>query len=370
MKVQITQENLHRALSTVSRVVGNRTTLPILANVLLHAKLNKLYFSATNLEIGITYLSGVKTKEEGKITIPAKLFLEYISTLPSGTVDLEVEKNSLKITTNHNQSTINGMDAEEFPSIPVITQGSTITLGAQELKTALSQVVLVASSDDSRPVLGGVYIYQKDDELVVVATDSYRLAEKIIKPVNINNKKQEPVRIVIPARSAQEVLRSIEEDTQEVTLVYDGSQAIFKIDTIEIVSRLIDGAFPDYQQLIPTDAQTVVTIDTKAFTSIAKTAGLFARESGGSVTITARSKNNTLSINSTASQIGTAASEAEAKVEGEETSVSVNSRYILDALGVINSETTTFSITGKVTPCLLRPAGSSSYLHLIMPLRS
>ena len=370
MKLQITQENLVKALSVVSRVVGNRATLPVLANILLTTKLGKLYFSATNLEIGITYVSGVNSKEEGKITIPAKLFLDYVSTLPSGTVELETENNSLKITTTNNKSTINGIAAEEFPSIPTITKGSSINLDAQELKLALSQVVLAASLDDSRPVLGGVYFYQEDEKLVLVATDSYRLAEKKISLVKSDDQEQKSAQLIIPARTAQEVLRAIEEETKQVNLVYDSSQVVFKIDTIEIVSRLIDGSFPDYRQLIPEGAQTTIKIETKAFTSITKTASLFARESGGSIIISAHPKTNTLDVSSTASQTGSAASEIQAEIKGEEASISVNSRYILDALSVANSEAINFTITGKVTPCLMRPVGSDDYLHLIMPLRS
>jgi DNA polymerase III subunit beta len=368
MKLQITKENLIKALGAVSRVVGNRSTLPVLANVLLHVKSNKLFFSATNLEIGISYVSGVKAEEEGRLTVPAKLFLEYISTLPEGVISLESVKNNLKITTSKNESTINGISADEFPSIPTISKGIEVVLDANEFKKALSQVVLVASYDDSRPVLGGVYIYQEEDDLMIVATDSYRLAEKSIKPIRIEDKSQE-LKFIIPSRSAQEIIKSIDDETKEVKILLDDSQAVFTIGSVEIVSRLIDGKFPDYRQLIPSNSETVIRVNGKSLLSITKTASLFARESGGSVNISADPKTNLLKIASTTSQVGVSSSETKAEINGEEINISLNSRYILDALSVISSQEVVLNITGKVTPCLIKP-DDGSYLHLIMPLRS
>lgn len=368
MQLSITQENLNKALSATSRVISSRPSLPVLSNLLLKTENKRLKISSTNLEIGVNYWIGAKVDKDGEITVPARLLSEYISSLPAGNINLRVEKQSLHVEAEHYQSTINGIDAAEFPSIPQVDKGTAIKLPAAELRAALSQVVMAVSNDDARPVLNGVYLYGDGDTIVLVATDSYRLAEKRLKLAKNSLKK--PLALIIPARTMQELGRSIEDDAEEVELRAESNQAMFKFNDNELVSRLIEGQFPDYRQLIPKQAGTTVTIKTAEFVNITKVASLFARENAGSITLKVDSKTGSLSIRSVASQLGENTSEAQVEVDGEDSEVTLNSRYLLEALSAISQEEVRFAITGKVNPCVLRPIGDKDYLHIVMPLRS
>ena len=365
MNVSLTQENLAKALQTVGRIVGNRSTLPVLANVLIKTESNRLKLSTTNLEMGITYWVGAKVDDEGSLTVPARLLGEYTSSLPSGNVNLHQEAMSLRIKAERYSSSINGIDAEEFPTIPTIDKEPALSIPASEFKQAMSQVVLVASSDDARPVLNGVYMYIDDGSLVMAATDSYRLAEK-----KLAVKTDQELKVIVPARTIQELLRMIGDTDANIDIILDEDQICFRFGDVELVSRLIDGQFPNYQQLIPKDIQTSFTIDTSEFGSIAKVASLFSKENAGSVTLSVDSANELMSLRSIASQVGENTSQAKVVVDGDDAEVSLNGRYISDALGVIKTQQVQFSITGKVNPCLLKPIDSEDYLHIIMPLRS
>lgn len=368
MKISLTQENLNKALTSVGRIVGGRASLPVLANVLLSTDKNRLRLSTTNLEIGINYWIGAKVEKTGSLTVPARLLSEYVASLPAGNIELEAEKNNLHITAAQNESTINGIAASEFPSIPVVGKATPINLPAASLKAALTQVLPAASVDDARPVLNGVYVFSRSSELVLVATDSYRLAEKKLK---LDQKSiKDNLKVIIPARTLGELVRMIGDEVETIELLVEDNQAMFRFDGVELITRLIDGQFPDYQQLIPNEAQTTITIPTTEFTSLGKVAALFARENAGSVTIKLEAKTKTLSINSLASQIGENTSKVKVVFEGADAEVALNSRYLLDALAAMNTEEITFGVTGKVNPCLLRPVKEKDYLHLIMPLRS
>ena len=360
MNISITQENLNKALSHVSRIVGSRNTLPVLGNVLMQTKDNRVKLAATNLELGITYWIGAKVEKEGSTTIPAKLLSEYVSNLPTGNVSIKVEKNTAHVTCGGFSSKINGIDAEEFPSIPEVTGQTKIEVDGDVLKSALEQVVGVCSADDSRPVLTGVYLYSKDGEMYAVATDSYRLAEKRVMET------EEDFEVIVPGRSISELLRIIGSEPVEIRV--DDSQVSFVVDDIELVSRVIDGQFPDYKQLIPEEVPTKARVKTDDLRSVAKVAGLFARESAGSVTVAIDEEE--MHIRSIASQVGENTSKVDAEITGEPIEVALNGRYINDALGVIGSDEVDVGLTGKINPCVIRPIDDDSYLHIIMPLRS
>ncbi len=361
MKLSITQENLNHGLSTVSRIIGNRNTLPVLANVLLQTKDNRIQLSATNLEMGITHWIGGKVEENGAITIPAKLFNEYIHNLPAGNVSVSTEKNTLHISSNGFSSKINGISAEEFPSIPEVKGDVQFNVATKTLKDALSQVVHITSGDDSRPVLTGVYLHTRDGVLYAVSTDSYRLAEKRIMELDTS------CNVIVPARTVSEVLRLLG-DGEEVTVKIDDNQISFGFDDTELVSRVIDGEFPDYRQLIPEEVPTTARVNTGELQDITKAATLFARETTGSVTV--KTERDSLSMQSVASQVGENSSEISAEVSGEGMEVALNGKYIADALSVIDSDQVDIGLTGKVNPCLIQPVDDDSYLHIVMPLRS
>ena len=361
MKLQVTQENLAKALGTVARVANTRNTLPILANVLVQTVDNRLSISATNLDIAITHRIGSKIEKTGSITVPARLMQDFVSSLPEGVLKLELTDNKLQITTDQYKSTINGIAADDFPVMPAISAGSTWKVAANELKSALSQVVFAASADDARPVLTGVYFHSIGGDVLAVATDSYRLAERKL------GKAKDSVGFLVPASAAQDLLRIISDADKEVTVTHDDQQVLFQVGDITLVARLIEGNYPDYRKLIPTKFGTIAKLTRADFLNITKVSALFAREAAGSITIKVDDKK--VSINAIASQLGenTASADAELKGSGE---VTLNSRYLIDALNAFSGEQIEFCFNGKLEPCILRSSDNPKYLHLIMPLRS
>lgn len=364
MKLVVTQENLAKALQVVGRVATGKTPLPILNNILLKAENNRLLLAATNLEIAITQHIGSKVEEEGAVTVPARLMSEFMSSLPRGNVTLEADGTKLRIKSGAYQSTINGMLPDEFPALPAITAQQELTLAPALLKRAIQQTVLTASADDTRPVLTGAYCHTYEDKLHIAATDGYRLAERCLGPLD------QELSAIIPAHTLQDVLRVMNDDLEEVRVIFDENQVRFLLDDIEITSRLIDGVFPDYRQLIPATSEVKATLAKDEFTRIAKVASLFARESGGSITLKVSESEQTLAIHSVASQLGENNSEATAEVSGSG-QVTLNSRYLIEALGCLDNPKVTFSFSGKLSACILTSAEPEpDYKHIIMPLKS
>lgn len=362
MKLQVTQENFSKALNNVARIAASgRNSLPILNNVLLRTVDNRLTVSATNLEIAITERIGSKVQTEGAITVPARLIQEYISSLPSGVLDLELEDHKLHISTDQYKSTINGVLADEFPVLPEITKGVQWSIPAKELKKGLQQVVFAASSDDTRPVLTGVFLHTHEGNLYAVATDSYRLAEKRLI------KTTQEISLLLPASALQDLLRIMPEGVETIEVHADNQQALFKAGDVELVTRLIDATYPDYRKLIPGKFTTTASLARDEFINIAKVSSLFARESAGSITI--KVANEEISINSIASQLGENTSNAKAVVEGEG-EVTLNSRYLIDALNAFGTKDSTLSFNGKLEPCVITSAEAKDYTHVVMPLKS
>ncbi len=367
MELTVTQENLARALSATSRVASNKAQLPILGNILLRTDGHRLMVAATNLEIASTQLIGAKIINKGAITIPARLITEFVASLPkTTTVTLKATDNKLHIDAEGYSSVINGQVADEFPELPTINDKTAISysIDTASLKQSIGQTILTSSSDTTRPVLTGVYWHSHNGSLYLAATDGYRLSEKRL----VDTKSD--VAAIIPTSTLQEVLRMINDDSNEVEVLFDESQVRFRINDAEITSRLIDGNFPDYRQLIPPSSDTSVIIARSEFAQITKVAGLFARESGGSVTITANAETGKLSLHSVASELGENTSEAAAEITADG-QVTLNSRYLTEALAVIDNDTIIFRFSGKLSPCVLSAnQKDSDYQHIIMPLKS
>jgi DNA polymerase-3 subunit beta len=297
MKLQVTQENLTRALGAVARVANSRGTLPILANVLVKTSNNRLSLSATNLDIAITQYIGAKVEQEGSITVPARLMQEFISSLPSGVINLELDETKLKISTDQYHSTVNGILADDFPVMPAITSGKSVKLDGKLLKKGLQQVVFAASNDESRPVLTGVLLHSVEGKLYLAATDSYRLAEKEI------GKTKEEVNLLVPATALNDLLRVLGDEVEEVTVTYDEQQILFNVGDVELVARLLEGKYPDYRKLIPSSFGVTVELKKADLLNVTKVSSLFARESAGSVTIKVDEIAQELSIRSIASKL-------------------------------------------------------------------
>ncbi len=366
MELIVTQENLTHALSAVGRVANTKTQLPILSNILLRTDGNRLLVAATNLEIAVTQYIGAKIIKPGAITIPARLMSEFISSLPKESVELKVVNDNLHIKCGNYKSIINGYIADEFPELPTINESSSIqySIKVEDFKKAVSQTIITTSSDSTRPVLTGVYWHSFEGQLYLASTDGYRLSERRL----VETKSD--LAVIIPTQTLQEVMRNITDNSEEIDILFDNTQVRFRINEAEIISRLIDGNFPNYRQLIPESSETKVVLNKSDFVRITKISGLFARDSGGSVTLTADSTNKTLSIHSIASEMGENTSEAVAEVSSDG-QITLNSRYLSEALSVVDGDKVEFSFSGKIAPCVLKSTDpNTDYYHIIMPLKS
>ncbi|HVX48141.1 MAG TPA: DNA polymerase III subunit beta [Candidatus Saccharimonadales bacterium] len=363
MKLQVTQENLNRALNSVSRVANSRGTLPILANVLIKTTNNRLSLAATNLDIAITHYIGAKVSEEGSITVPARLMQDFVSSLPEGVIDLDLKDSKLHVSTEKYQSVVNGIIADDFPVMPSIADGKKWSIDGPIFKKGLQQVVFAASNDETRPILTGVLLQADGDKLYMAATDSYRLAEKRL------TKTKEDIRILVPASAMNDLLRILGDADEKVQVTHDDQQVLFKVGDVELVTRLVDGKYPDYKKLIPEKFATEARLKRSDLVNVTKVSSLFARESAGSVTIEVDETSGQLSIRSVASQLGENTATADAKIKGSG-SITLNSRYLLDALNAVSGEEVIFSFNGKLEPTLLSDPASDDYKHIIMPLKS
>lgn len=364
MKLQVTQENLNRALGAVARIANARNPLPVLANVLIRASSNRLSIAATNLDIAITQYIGAKISEEGSITVPARLMQDFVSSLPGGIIELSLEETRLRITTDQYNSVVNGIVADDFPVMPTIEGGTTWSIAAPLLKKGLQQVVFAASNDESRPVLTGVLVHAEGGKLYMAATDSYRLAEK-----DLGAHTAVATSLLIPASAMQDVLRIMGDGDDQVRVTHDEQQVRFQIGDTELVARLLEGKYPDYRKLIPQSFAVSAAVKRPDFVNVTKVSSLFARESAGSVTLEVDEAGQKLSIRSVASQLGENTATAAAKVTGSG-SITLNSRYLLDALQALSGDEVTFGFNGKLEPTLLKDAGNADYVHIVMPLKA
>ena len=363
MKLQVTQENLSKALNNVSRIASTRGTLPILSNVLIKTVGNRLSVAATNLDIAITHYIGSKVAEEGSITVPARLMQDFVNSLPGGVIDLKLDEYKLHVSTEKYQSIINGVSAEDYPVMPALSEGLSWNISSKVLKTGLGQVVVAAAHDEARPILTGVYFHSHEGKLYMVATDSYRLAEKKLMDT------AETISLLIPATALQDLLRILGEYEGEVEVKHDDQQVLFKVGDVELVTRLIEGKYPDYRKLIPSKFASSAKLKRSELTNVTKVSSLFARESAGSITINLDKDQSLVSIRSVASQLGENTSSATAEISGAG-DITLNSRYILDALHALSGEDVTVSFNGKLEPCVLADPKAQDYTHVIMPLKS
>ena len=363
MKRNLTQGNLAKVLNTVSRVASSRTTLPVLSNILIRAELNEVSFSATNMELSIIEKTNVKIDEDGTIVVPARLITEFVSNLPKSNITIESKGTQVNITAGNYKSTIYTVSTDEFPALPEPVMTNSFKINASDLKQAINNTVLVASGDTTRPILTGVYFYTIDSKLFLAATDGYRLAEKQV--VDCDNK----VSAIIPASTLTEVVRILGDNNETVDISFEEDQTSFTIENVTIISRTIEGNFIDYRQLIPKNTDVKIIVDRNEFIRAVKVSELFARESAGSITLSASSEKSTLSIHTITTQIGENNSDMEAEVTGDGT-VTLNSKFLLDALNQIDGDNVKMQFSGKLAPVLLTSEKSDSYKHIIMPVKS
>ncbi|NMC51379.1 DNA polymerase III subunit beta [Candidatus Kuenenbacteria bacterium] len=367
MKITCTQENLIKGLSAVSHIVGKNVSLPILNNILIKAEGGIIRLMSTNLDIGIKTNVRGKVDNEGEITVGSKILTDYIALVKDGTVDVEVKDNNLIIMTENQETTIKCQGAEDYPVIPWVEPEGGIIIEAKTLKESLGQVINSASYDDIRPELSGILMVVDGEEMVLAATDSYRLAEKKAK-LTKNELVQKKAYKIIPLRVLQEVLRICGEGNEPVEINFDESQVVFNLQDTTIMSRLIEGNYPDYKEIIPKEYKTRAVVEKNSLISQVKVASLFSRAGINDILIEFN-QNKDLIISANNIQNGENKSTLKAEVGGENNSVVFNYKYLLDGLQNINSKKVVIEVNSSDMPVILKPEEDNSYLYLIMPIR-
>jgi DNA polymerase-3 subunit beta len=374
VKLSVMQENLARGLAVVSRAVSTRGTLPVLANVLLRTEDGGLKLTATNLEIGITYWVPGKIETDGATTVPARLFADLVSSLPgSERVDLELQgADVLHVRAGRFATHIKGIDAEEFPAIQTAGERPTTRIAQKVLRRALGETIFAAASDEARPILTGVLARFEGDRLTLAAADNYRIAVRtvdILDPV-------ESVSVVIPARALAELARVLSDtdDPVELVLAQARNQVLFHVEGIDLVSRLIDGQFPNYQQVLPQSHATRAELEREELLRAVRPAALIASSSANIVKLRVgpdgqADGDNGVMVTATA-DVGDYEGAVEAAVEGDGTTIAFNARYLADVLTNVDADRFAIELNGPLSPGVFRPVGDDAYVHVVMPVRT
>lgn len=373
MKVSVLQENLAHGLGIVSRAVSSRSTLPVLANVLLATDEGRLRLSATNLELGITCWIGAKIETEGSTTVPARIFTDLVNTLTDQKVDLDlnVRTQKLNVQSGASDTTINCIDAQEFPPMPVPESSEGIQINVADFKDMIQQVVFAASTDEARPVLTGVQMYVEGEVITLSAADGFRLS---VRSAKLSSPAARSINAIIPARALSELSRIAGDGNQSVTMMMPPgrNQVIFRLKDVELISQLIEGAYPDVQQIIPRNYSTRTVLNTKAFLKACKQAEIFARESS----LIARIKINpgaelqpgSVEITGQSEETGSNQNVVDANIDGKSLLIAFNVRYLREVLDVIHSPDVALETTSETSPGVVRPIGEDNFTHVIMPM--
>lgn len=373
MKVSVLQENLAHGLSIVSRAVSPRSTLPVLANVLIATDEGRLRLSATNLELGITCWIGAKIEEEGSTTVPARTFTDLVGTLPNDRVSMQlnVRTQTLNVRAGASNTDIKCIDAQEFPPLPVPDPAGGIPVNVADLKEMIQQVVFAASSDEARPILTGVLFHMQGNTLDLQAADGFRLS---LRKGEVSQPVARPIKAVIPARALSELARIATDNDQTINMCLPSGrgQVIFSLKDVELVSQLIEGSYPDLEQVIPRSYGTRTVLSTASFLKACKQAEIFAREGSHiariHVTPGTDIQPGTVEISGQSEETGSSQNVVDATVEGPGILIAFNVRYLREVLDVIKTPNVALETTSDTSPGVIRPVGEDNFLHVIMPM--
>ncbi len=362
MKLVINQKNLKRAVGLVEKVVSKNASLPILGNILLKTENGRLRLSATNLEVGINALVGVKIEEVGEIAIPARIFSDFINTIQDEKVSLSTKNNTLTINTENYKTNILGFDPKDFPIIPKIKSEAVVSIPAKSLKNALLKVVDSMATSEARPELSGVFMQIKEKECILVSTDIFRLSEVII-PVTASGSAS----IILPRNTITELVRMCGDLEGDVQIKYSDNQVAFIAEDIELVSRVVDGTYPPYKNVIPEKFVSRALIKRSELESNTRLAGLFSSNISDVKLVCGEDKLTITAKNSDKGEIETS---IPITLKNEPFELSLNYRYILDGIKNIATSEIIIEFTGSGSPLIMRPSDDKSFIYLIMPLRN
>jgi DNA polymerase-3 subunit beta len=374
----VLQENLARGLSIVSRAVSPRSTLPVLANVLIATDEGRLRLSATNLELGITCWIGAKIQDEGSTTVPARTFSDLVTTLPANNqVDmaLTVRTQTLNVRCGASNTDLKCIDAQEFPPMPVADFSQGLEINVADFKEMVQQVAFAASTDDARPILTGVLVIVKGDQISMAAADGFRLS---VRKSRLASPAARPINAVIPARALSELARIAGDGdkTLTMTMPQGRGQVVFRVGDVELVSQLIEGSFPDYEQIIPRRCDTRAILSTAAFLKACKQAEIFAREGSHIARLDIRPggelQPGTVEISGQSEETGFNQNVVDASIEGPALLIAFNVRFLREVLDVVHTPNVALETTADNLPGVIRPVGAQDgqvdFLHVIMPM--
>tara|TARA_B100001142_G_C14307239_1_gene645265 strand:+ start:234 stop:1358 length:1125 start_codon:yes stop_codon:yes gene_type:complete len=370
MKLSCIQSNLRKGLATVSRAVATRSTIPETQNVLIATDNGRLKLTATNLEIAITTWIGAQIEEEGSVTIPARMLSDFINTLPDKKVDIETVPSpiGLKIHCANFDAQMNGIDPENYPPIPNISDGPKVSISSSDFKSSLSRVRFAVATDESRPALTGVKVDVKDKQFTLASADGFRLA---IESGSCESSVDEDVSVIVPGRTMNEIFSLLGTDSGmlDMTVTEQKSQALFKFGDVEVVTQLIQGNFPDYERLIPSEKGTTCRVNREDLLQATNAASVFARDGSGIIRMVSDdSDEGSVRIMSQAEELGSNESRVKASIEGEETRIAFNSKFLNEILSVLDGDEVEIETMSPSSPGVFRSAANSGYLHIIMPM--
>ncbi len=366
MKFSCTQENLKQGLLTVSRVASKNTNLPILQNVLLQAGDGKVVLAATNLEIGVQVTIRGKVDQPGSFTLPAQLLTNYVSLLSSERVDCALVGKEVQFSANGQATVVKGEEATDFPTLPIIEQTNRYQLSKANLEIALQQTIVAAAADESRPEIAGVCFKLSKANLVLAATDSYRLAERTVEVVEGEGSQK----VILPQRAAQELLRLLQSVTAEmVEVLVTENQFACHLADVEFVSRLVEGKFPEYEQIIPKTGLTTALLSKDDFIKAVKGVALFSKTGVNDITLTFSPTDQAVQIKAVNVQLGQNTTTQTAQVTGDEVSITFNYRYLLDGLQNMAGNEVRFLANTGMSPGLFQSTTDEHFVYIIMPIK-
>jgi len=372
MKFSCLQDNLAKGLSLVSRAVATRSTLPVLGNILLATDNGRLKLAATNLELSLTCWIGAKIEAEGAITLPAKTLVDLVNTLTPDTVTLSLSARTqaVNLQCGRIKASIKGIDAQEFPVIPAADMDRAILLNVDDLREMIGAVIFAAATDEARPILTGVLARIEGTHVVLAASDGFRVAERT---ASLSEPAPEAVTAIIPARALAELARVIHSDEPVYMDLPPGrGQVIFHHGNVELVSQLIEGAFPAYQNIIPKSYKTRTVVSTDEFRKACKSSDIIAREAAHTTRIKVKPGEELtpghVTISATAAETGDNVADLDATIEGDPIEIAFNVKYIVDVLNVITTPNVALETSTATSPGVIRPVGRDDYVYVVMPM--
>jgi DNA polymerase III subunit beta len=372
MKVSVSQQQLAHGLSMVSRAVSPRSTLPVLGNVLLATDEGRLRLAATNLELGISCWIGAQISEDGSITVPARLLSDLVNTLPSDTVQLNVNMSTftLNVRCGTSSTEIKGIDAQEFPPMPASDPADGIKQKISDFKEMIQQVAFAASSDEARPVLQGVQTVVSGNTISMAATDGFRIS---VRKTEIADMVVKPLSMIIPARALNELARMAQDGEEFIHIIapQGRGQVIFHLENAELVSQLIDGNFPDYKVILPRSFKSHTIVSTAAFLKACKQAEIIARNGNNVVRLNLtkhEDRPGEIEVSAQTEETGSNETKIDANIEGPDLVVALNVRYLREVIEVVKTPNLVLEINDHKSPVQIQPVGDETFQHVIMPM--